>query len=105
MPRVSSPRRRASASAARMLAELPLVELRRFPQHRVADRFHDRLEGLLLGADERIEEGGGADVTPLLPVLEEEVLRLPEHVVEHLNDLLADEPILAGNGEGVVAGG
>jgi hypothetical protein len=54
---------------------------------------HDLFESLLLPAEHRVQEGGSADVVPLFAVLEVHVDRLPEHVVEDLEDLLAHERI------------
>ena len=50
-------------------------------------------DGLLLPAEERIQEAGVADVVAQLPMLEEDVHRLPERVVEDLDQLLVDERI------------
>ena len=49
---------------------------------------------LLLAAEERIEEPGLADVVAQLAVLEEDVHRLPERVVQDLDQLLVHERIL-----------
>jgi hypothetical protein len=69
------------------------VDLFHLLQHRALHFFHDPFELLLALAQEGVEKGGRAHVVPLLPVLEVHVHRLPEHVVEDLEDLLADERV------------
>ena len=48
---------------------------------------------LLLRPEERVEEAGLPDVVAQLAVLEEDVNRLPERVVQDLDQLLMDERI------------
>ena len=79
-----------------------LADLLRLEQDRAAHVVEDGVEiGLLLG-EERIEEARGAGVVggPLraaleqAAVVEEDVDELPEHVVEGLDQLLADEGVV-----------
>ena len=51
---------------------------------------------LFLFAEKRIEESGFADVIPQFPMLEENVHRLPQRVIENLHQFLMDERILSG---------
>ncbi len=62
-------------------------------EHRTLHLAHDLFERLLSFAEEGIEEGGIAHVVALFAVLEVHVDRLPEHVVEDLEDLLDDERV------------
>ena len=62
-------------------------------EHRALHFFHDLFQRLLSFAEERIEERGVAHVVALFAVLEVDVDRLPEHVVENLEDLLNDERV------------
>ena len=53
---------------------------------------------LLLLAEKRIQKSGCAHVVAQLAVLEEDVHRLPERVIENLDQLLVDERIVAAAG-------
>ena len=110
LPSASSlpPRSKLARSAAAALDQRRAVvgqglrpqraDLPRLHQHRAAHVLDDRLELPLLLAEERIQEARGSGVVhaALLAaleqtaVLEEHVHELPQHVVERLDQLLAD---------------
>ena len=85
----------------RLRAERP--DLLRLHEHRGAHVGDDGLEIVLLLAEERIEKARGAGIVhrPRVPavqqpaMIEEDVDELPEHVVQRLRQLLADEWIVA----------
>ena len=69
------------------------VHLLHLLEHRALHFFHDLFQRLLSFAEERIEKRGVAHVVALFAVLEVDVDRLPEHVVEDLEDLLNHERV------------
>ena len=107
-PRRATRARRAAAAASSAAFSVSVCsrssrDVAGLREHRAAHVVDDRLEVALLLAEERVEEARRAGVVdrPRLAaleqaaVLEEHVHELPEHVVERLDQLLADGRVVA----------
>ena len=98
--RRSCDRRARVAQCASASSPRHLVAERRVIGHLHPDRRGDpstqRRRDLPLTAKKRIEEASVADVVAKLATLEEDVHRLPQRVVQDLENLLVDEGIVGG---------